>query len=178
MANKEEIIAKLANEARDGWQGHVGERRAIDLIAFLNKTLANYSQVLGMSEDQIMVAIESKRDYSAINFYQNSKFPSLENVVVFESTEEVKGRYPSGKYRCPSCNGISTDPYVCNVAPASGKKQCDWKSYGLFGTLGKGLRVVVRSTFLEHPVVHEIFMPLEAEGMPVSDRQNIKAKPQ
>lgn len=163
MTTKDVIIAKLANEARNGSKGQVGESRAVELIAFLDKTLANYSQVLGMSEDAIMTAIESKRDYSAINFYQSSKFPNLENVAVFESSDEVLGKYPSGKYRCPSCNGVSTDPYVCNALRADGKGRCDWKSYGLFGTMGKGLRLVVRSTFLEHPVVHELFMPLETE---------------
>lgn len=168
MSIKDDIIAKLADEARSEWKGQIGESRAVELTAFLAKMLANYSQVLGLSEDEIMAAIEARRDYSAVNFYQEAKFPKLDDVTLFESAEEVRDRYSSGKYRCPSCSGVSTDPYVCNAAPAAGKEQCDWKSYGLFGTLGKGLRVVVRSTFLEHPVVHELFMPLEAEVVPVA----------
>ena len=38
---------------------------------------------------------------------------------------------------------------------------CNWKSYGLFGTLEGGFRFVVKEDFLDHPIIYDIFMPLE-----------------
>ncbi len=65
---------------------------------------------------------------------------------------------PSRKFRCPSCGGLSSNPYECNAS-----KECDWKSYGFFRTMGKGVRIAIKEGFIENPQIHEIFMPLEFE---------------
>jgi len=61
----------------------------------------------------------------------------------------------TGKYICPNCEKESTDPYECS------QEKCDWKVYGLFGDLGKGIKVIIKDKFLEHPVPMRIFKPVE-----------------
>lgn len=156
-----ELREKLLNEARNSWRGSIGETRALALGTFLDTMLSSYSKVLGLTGEEILMAIEGSRTYSAINYYQEANFPNLDGVLVLDGIEDFKKRYPTGKYRCPSCNGESTNPYECNSGIKVGEKICDWKSYGLFGTLGKGLRVVLKNEFLKHPKVEEIFEPIE-----------------
>jgi hypothetical protein len=48
-------------------------------------------------------------------------------------------------------------------------KPCDWKAYGLFGTLGKGLRVMLVEGWLDNPRVHEIFMPVALAPAPAHE---------
>ena len=157
MSEFRAMMNNLKQKARDSWAGIEGERRAKRLEAFLNEMLAEYSKALGMNKTAILRALENRRDYSAINYYQRAKFPKLEGVRVFDTEEEVRQICASKKFRCPACEGVSTDPYDCDAG------ECDWKSYGLLHTLGKGLRVVCKDTFLENGMVHEIFMPLELE---------------
>lgn len=152
---------KLRQAARDSWSGATGEERAAKLDDFLDQLLPSYSRVLNLPEAEILAAMESARNYSAINYYQSANFPSLDGVVLIDSVDEFKTRYPSGRYRCPACDGVSTDPYVCNSGAMVQGKPCDWKSYGLFGTMGKGLRVALRNGFLQRPKVDEIFAPIE-----------------
>lgn len=162
MPTTVEIITKIAKECADSWSGQEGANRAARVQALLDRVLPEYAAVLGLTHDEVLAAIEAKRDYSAINYYQDANFPKLDGVRVFESREAFAAAFPSRKFTCPACEGISTDPYECNAGTVrKDSKPCDWKSYGLFGTMGKGLRVIVKDTFLEHPRVHEIFMPVE-----------------
>lgn len=155
--NLEQTIEKLKTSARESWSGETGEQRAVVLEKFVRNMLKNYSEKLGYSEEDILLAIESRRDYSAINYYQESKFPSLENVNVYEKIEDLLELVPSKKFRCPSCNGVSKNPYECSC------DGCDWKAYGLFGCVDKGYKFTLRSKFLENPIVDTIFMPREFE---------------
>lgn len=162
----ESTIEMLKQKARDSWSGPTGEGRAVSLEAFLRKTLKSYSDVLGIPQADLLAAFEKRRDYSPINYYQEANFPDLSGVVLLEGLDEFKRLYPSGKYRCPSCDGESTNPYECNAARQVGKEKesaCDWKAYGLFGTMGKGMRIAFRDGFLEHGKIEQIFMPIEAE---------------
>lgn len=162
--NKEEIIEILKQKAREGWGGQTGEDRATELERFLRKTLINYSTILGYTEEEILVKIEGWRDYSAINYYQEANFPRLENIEIFETAEQLRQKFPSHKFVCPMCHGISTDPNTCNSGLFMDKKKkkvCDWKSWGLFRTAGAGYRFVIKEDFLTRPIVHEIFMPVE-----------------
>ena len=60
------------------------------------------------------------------------------------------------------CKGITTDYQECNSGKKMSKgKICNWKSYGLFGTCGKGYTCLVKEGFLEHPKVYNIFKPIE-----------------
>ncbi len=160
----EEIINKLKQKARDSWGGKTGEDRAEALEKFLRKTLAQYSEILNLPQEAILKAIESRRTYSAINYYQEANFPDLKGVRLFDTLEDFTKAFPSRKFRCPSCKGISTNPYTCNSGKEMTKgKICDWKSWGLFGTMGKGLWFTIKKSFLEKPFIGEIFMPIEEE---------------
>lgn len=160
----EVIIEELKDKARASWSGEEGERRAERLEAFLRKLLPQYAEKLGLTQEQVLRALESKRNYSCLNYYQEAKFPSLESVRVFETQADLKAAIPSMKFRCPSCGELSANPYECNTgAKRKDGSVCDWKSYGLFGTLGKGFRFTVREGFLDHPRIDEIFMPVEFE---------------
>ena len=161
----EAIIEHLKTLARDSWSGNTGEERANQLEKFLNETLENYSQKLGFTKVEILMAIEGRRDYSAINYYQRANFPLLENVTVFANKEEYQAKCPSGQFTCPHCGGISTDPQECNsgrkIKEARKLKVCNWKSYGLFRTMGKGYQLVIKDTFLKDGTVYHIFKPIE-----------------
>ena len=161
----QQTVQALLQAARDSWPGTYGERRAADMRALLERVLPEYSRVLGISQDDVLGALERRRDYCAVNYYQDSRLPTLTKVTLFETLDDFKAAAGKSEYRCPSCEGISTDPYACNSGlDMEAGKTCDWKSYGLFGTLGKGLRVVVKDEFLNHPGVHEIFMPVALEN--------------
>jgi len=155
---KTTIINKLRKEARESWPGKIGEDRELELVNFLEKKLTEYSKVLGFSESQILESMEKRRTYMCTNYYQEANFPNLKDVRVFETREDLTKLIPSRKFRCPSCGGVSTDPYKCNVG-----EDCDWKSYGLLGTLGKGLTFTIKDQFLEKGTIDNIFMPLEFE---------------
>ena len=81
-----------------------------------------------------------------------------EDIIIVEDGKGFVAKFPSKKFLCPMCGGISTDPNTCNsgdeMAPG---KVCDWKSWGLFGTMGKGVYVCVKKPF----AVFEIFKPVE-----------------
>lgn len=160
----EEIIEQLKAKARATWTGDEGARRAERLETFLRETLSNYSTVLGIPEADILRAIEAKRTYCCVNYYQQAKFPKLVNVTVFETISDVRHAMRSGKFLCPRCNAASTNPTTCNSgADMEPGKRCDWKAWGLFGALGKGLRFVCKETFLGEAVVYEFFPPIPAE---------------
>lgn len=163
MKTIEETLAKLDAACLAGWPGPIGMERGRKVRALLARVLPEYAAALGLPQADVLEAIESSRDYSAENFYQEANFPKLADVTVFDTPADFLAAYPSRLYVCPACKGHSSDPYECNsgLRRAHGET-CNWKSYGFFGTMGKGMRVLVRSTFLKSPRVHEIFMPIEA----------------
>lgn len=160
----EEAMLELASATCwDGWSGHKDK-----CIAFIQCTVEHYAQALDLPKLDILRSLETARDYSAPNYYQESTFPRLDegSVLIVDNLEDFRRRFPSGQYRCPSCGGISTNAYACDSGQQVGSPLphvCNWKAYGLFGTMGKGLRVVLKSHFLERPVVTEIFNPVENE---------------
>lgn len=159
----EEAIQELASASC--WNGFSDKEK---YVAFVRNTVEHYAEVLGLSKLDILRSFETARDYSAPNYYQESTFPRLDTgaVLIVDNLDDFRRRFPSGQYRCPSCGGISTNAYACDSGQrVDGPKShvCNWKAYGLFGTMGKGLRVVLKSHFLERPVVTEIFNPVENE---------------
>jgi hypothetical protein len=66
-------------------------------------------------------------------------------------------------FRCPACGGVSKNPYACNSGlPLKGTKNglCDWKVYGLFSDMGKGIFVYCKDKLKGEA----IFMPLAWEA--------------
>lgn len=163
--NLQETIEVLKNKARESWEGKTGEDRATKLESFLNKMLSEYSEKLGLSQYEVLAAIEESRSYSAINYYQECNFPSLEGVDIYETLSDLKAAIKTMAFKCPACSGISSNPYECNSGVKSDEgKVCDWKSYGLLRTLGKGYRFTIKESFLEKPRIDEIFMPVDLES--------------
>lgn len=162
----EEIIQKLKKQAYDSWPGAEGERRSERIETFVRETIGEYSTAFGVDAGQLLASIEAKRTYLCCNFYQLANFPSLKNVRVFKTRADLLASIPSKRFRCPCCKQISKNPYECDSGfMRDDSKVCDWKSWGLLGTMGLGARVAVQEGFIERPKIEEIFMPIEWEAV-------------
>ena len=155
MTTKILSYEEIIEQARSSWGGKIGDERAESVKKIIDTRLENYHQVTGIPKDEILIAFEKARNINTVNFYQESNFPLMKNVYVFDTIEDYRKAFPSGKYICPSCGKESTDPYECS------QEKCDWKVYGLLGDLGKGIKVIIKDKFLEHPVPMGIFKPIE-----------------
>lgn len=123
-----------------------------------------YGVALNMDPAKILDAWEDKRDYWYMNYYQDAKQPLIEDGVrVFETSEDLRASVGDAGFRCPACSGVSKSPYECTSGLVTGKgkskKVCDWKSYGLFGSLGKGAKIFVKANLAGDTV----FMPIAWE---------------
>lgn len=113
-------------------------------IEFIRKMTKNYSEVLGYSEYEILVATESKRTYSPLYYYQLSKFPILnENVKIFGNIAELLESTKENKFICPACNQQQSNPYTCEK-----------------GHVDRGFRFTIKDTFLESPMIDDCFLPV------------------
>ena len=65
----EAIIEQLKAEALKSWNGKTGEERAEQLEKYLRAKLQEYSEALGVPQDEILQAWEQKRKYSALYPY-------------------------------------------------------------------------------------------------------------
>jgi hypothetical protein len=124
-------------------------------LAWVIARAEHYAEKTGLSAIGILDAWENRRNYWYMNYYQDANQPEIkiDKVRVFDTVEDLKAAVGAGQFRCPSCGGISGNPYECNAG------ECDWKSYGLFRTLGKGAYVFVKSELRGQ----EIFMPVQWE---------------
>lgn len=164
LSNNNATLEKIKQEARNSWKGKTGEDRAIELEKCIRRFTSEYAEVFNLTTDQVLEAVENKRSYSAINYYQNSHFPELKDVYIFNTQAEFLDSIPSRKFRCPRCKAVSSNPYTCNSGAEMEKgKICDWKSYGLFGCLGEGFTFTIKESFLEKPFIETCFMPVEFE---------------
>lgn len=160
------LLEKIRKEARDSWPGDEGMMREKRVEEFVRKRCAEYSALLGFTEFQILEAMENGRDYSAVNYYSEHRFPPVGCFTVYETTDDLlKAVAGDIRFRCPSCKGITTDPYACNsgLPMKTSSGVCDWKVYGLLGTMGEGYRFTIRDRFLEIARIDEIFMPISFE---------------
>ena len=141
--------------------------RYCDTFKWVLERVKHYSEKTGIPETEILDAWEKQRGYWYMNYYQDANQPLIksDNVKVFETKEELQKSINGKGFRCPQCKGISKNPYECDSKVIvkdikDGKKrECNWKSYGLFGTLGKGITVFVK----ENIRMEEIFMPVAWE---------------
>ncbi|MCR6112721.1 hypothetical protein HXA35_20535 [Bacillus sp. A301a_S52] len=143
----DKTIEKLKEEARNSWSGETGEQRAKDLEMYLKGKLAEYSNALDIPQEEILKSWEEDRTYSAINYYQEANQPTIkgDKVRVFETVDEMLQAIGEMEFRCPSCNGVSTNPYKCNSGDEMSKgKMCDWNVGGLFGDLGEGTFIFIK----------------------------------
>jgi hypothetical protein len=139
----------------------------------------HYAEKTGLGQVAILDSWEKQRDYWYMNYYQDSKLPLIEGdkVKVFDVVEDLHKSVAGFGFRCPACDGASRDPYDCDsgikkmVTKGKGKKAklvesdevCDWKVYGLFGDLGKGVYVFVKAEMRGQRVFKPIAWETEEE---------------
>jgi DNA-directed RNA polymerase subunit M/transcription elongation factor TFIIS len=156
MKTYEELIEQIRVNLND-------DERFNKKLEWIKEMVESYSKFLEIDKRDILQAFEDKRSYWSANYYQEANFPKLDDKVkVFETQEELMEAVKSKKFICPACGQTQTSPYECNSGyKDKDGKICNWKSYGLFETLGKGFRFTVKDKFLENPIVDNIFMPVE-----------------
>lgn len=112
----------------------------------------HYAEKTGVPYLDILNGWERDRDYWYMNYYQDCKQPEIkgDNVRIFDTLEDCRNSLQGKGFRCPSCGAETSNPCHCT---------CGWKSYGLFGCLGKGITVFVKKNM----GMAEIFMPIAWE---------------
>jgi hypothetical protein len=97
-----------------------------------------------------------------MNYYQECNQPEIkgEAIKVFDTVEDLIISFEDKGFRCPHCGGISKDAYTCDSGKVmSNGKPCDWKVYGLFGDMGKGVYIFIKEKLRGQT----IFMPVAWE---------------
>lgn len=144
--------------ARIGKYGEEGYKSCFhkycDKFKWVIDRAKHYGEKTGLDWEDILDSWEEDRSYWYMNYYQDCNQPEIkgDKVKVFETVKDMINSIGEKRFRCPSCGGISTDPYKCNGG-------CDWKVYGLFGDLGKGVFVYCKDKLKGET----IFMPLAWE---------------
>lgn len=150
----------LASVEKDEARGD--GKRCREKLEWVIERVQHYAEVTGLLAAEILDTWEDKRDYWYMNYYQDAEQPRLDGAMVriFDTPEAAGEAIGKDGFRCPRCGEVSRDPYQCN----SGKemepgKICDWKVYGLFRDLGKGVFIFIKSAMRGE----RIFMPIAWE---------------
>ncbi|MDD0853030.1 hypothetical protein HBN50_07975 [Halobacteriovorax sp. GB3] len=158
LLKKNEMITveDITDSERDSW---------IEEIASICES---YGKFLALDPMLVFEALESKRTFWYPNYYHKANFPDLEGVFKARDINDLLKKIDiSQGFRCPFCKAVSKSPYKCDsgieVERGGGIIKCNWKSYGLFNTLGRGLRIMLTDNFLNNPFVDEIFYPVSLE---------------
>lgn len=114
--------------------------RYCDKFKWVTDRAKHYSEKTKLSIEDILNSWMDNCSYWYMNYFQDCNQPLLDNedVYVFDNLDSFQKSAKKSEYRCPSCKGISTNPYECNSNKIvkdikDGKKRkCNWKSYGLF----------------------------------------------
>jgi len=130
-------------------------------LAWIVERAEHYSERLGVSVERVIDGWEAARDYWYMNYYQEANQPRLDGarVRVFETSEDLCDAIGAREFRCPACGGVSPNPYECESGVEVDGKPCDWKVYGLFRDLGRGVHVYS----IEDMQGETIFMPIAWE---------------
>lgn len=140
--------------------GHRNDYR--EKLAWVVDRAKHYAEKTGLDAADILNAWEGRRNYWYMNYYQECNQPKIANetVRVFDTIAKLLKAIGKSGFRCPSCGGVSKNPYECDAGKEmSPGKICDWKAYGLLGTLGKGIAIFVK----EKLAIDHIFMPVAWE---------------
>lgn len=133
-----------------------------DKIPWVLERAQHYAEKTGLDASAILDKWEQDRSYWYMNYYQDAKQPLLDadNIRVFDSQDSLVQSVGDLGFRCPRCGGVSDSPYECTSGQEMEPGQiCDWKAWGLFGTLGKGAFVFLLDTMQSG----HIFMPVAWE---------------
>jgi len=159
---------KLNNAILSDTKSGRSEEERLKVLKFAIDRAKHYEEKTGVSACDILTMWENARTYWYMNYYQYSNQPLLtESVRVFETVEELYESIGDKGFRCPYCNGVSKNPYECNSgiklpllnSKTEEKQICNWKVYGLFGSLDKGVYIFVKSELK----VEHIFKPIAWE---------------
>jgi hypothetical protein len=136
----------------------------------------HYAEMTGLGVEKILDAWESRRNYWYMNFYQECNQPLIKDgkVRVLADEEDFVKSVGDLGFRCPHCNGVSKSPYRCTdgkmvelINSNGKKKKCNWAVGGLFGDLGKGIYIFLKSAMAGE----RIFMPVAWEKTLGGSRQ-------
>jgi len=126
------------------------------------KRATSYSIDLNMPLSEILEGWEHDRDYWYLNYYQECNQPVLTGtggmpIRIVEDPEDFMKQIDNRKeFICPKCGRLGPSYQECEGRKDGNELlDCDWASYGLFKTMGKGVIVVMKRPFK----VLEIFMP-------------------
>lgn len=152
------LLAAVERDEKDAPNFHDYRAKLLWIISRAN----HYAEKTGLSPESILDAWEERRNYWYMNFYQEGQQPEIkgDTVKVFETVAELEESIDARGFRCPSCEGVSKSPYTCDTGIIAHGKPCDWKVYGLFGHLGKGVFVFVK----EKLTGENLFMPVAWES--------------
>lgn len=159
---------KLLKSVEESEERYPRQHDYREKLSWVLDRASHYSEKLGIDASEILNSWEKQRDYWFINFYHDGNQPLLtsERIRVFENSDDLYRSIGKEGFRCPLCNGNSKSPYECDsgivVENLKGEKNkpCDWKVYGLFKDLGKGVFIYVKSEIRGQL----IFMPIAWEG--------------
>ena len=154
--------AKIGNYGEEGYK-HCSHRYC-DKFKWAIDRAKHYGEKLELDWQEILTSWENDRSYWYMNYYQDCEQPLIkgDRVRTFETVQEMLDSMGDKKFRCPSCEGISTSPYKCNSGKDMSKgKVCDWNVGGLFGDLGKGVFVYCKDKLKGQT----IFMPIAWENL-------------
>ena len=157
-------LRELAEDDLKRGNNHVGP---LEKIEWIIERAKHYQLKTEKPYQEIIDTWVSKKDYWYINYFQEENQPLItgEDVYLFENREAAKESFKELGFRCPRCGGISKSPTECDTNIVVDKKTCDWKSYGLFGTLGKGVTIILKDTIS----IENIFKPIAYEKEGESD---------
>lgn len=149
---------KANSNIKHGW----GEDRINPGFDWTIARAEHYAEKLNMPINDILNSWVDQCNISFLNHFQDCNYPEIKSdkVRVFETVDKMIEALGGKQFRCPSCNGISNNPYKCDSGQEMSKgKICDWKVYGLFGDLGKGVFVYCKDKLKGE----NIFMPIAWE---------------
>lgn len=154
------LWASLEHDEERGYKTHDYREK----VAWVIERAKHYAEKTGLTPEAILDAWEGRRNYWYMNYYQESNQPEIkgDKVRVFETVAELGKSIGEAGFRCPACEGVSKSPYECTSGITKNGKTCDWKVYGLFGHLGKGVYVFVK----EKAMGENLFMPVAWESDP------------
>ena len=136
-----------------------------DQFAWVINRAKEYGEKLGMPWQEVLNGWEEDRNYWYMNYYQESKQPSIgsQRTRVFETEQDLLDAIGRDGFYCPACGGISSNPYECNSGKIVDGKKCNWKVYGLLGDLGKGTYVYVKKARRGETIFTPVAWTKEAE---------------
>lgn len=155
------LLAAIERDEQRDTRPHRRSHNYRAKLSFAIERAKHYAEKTGLSAESILDAWEGKRNYWYMNFYQDCNQPEIkgDSVRVFDTVQALLDSIGKSGFRCPACGGVSKSPYECDSGIEREGKPCDWKSYGLFGTLGKGINIFVK----ERIAGQNIFMPVAWE---------------